>query len=196
MYTSIARNAVGGEVFHSNATAYPSQAEITLNRYSTERAKGTDGYNSYATNKLSTSLGQNSSCFRCSGPYLWMHDKVILCPHKDHAGVCEAATKNYSKWLAKYKARRKKCNGIDYDCLSSANKEKIKKQVLSSMANSLMKDAAASTIIDNHSNASTPRPRTPNLLIFVVDTSVLFNHDCKQGTSPGTHHDQLPPHLI
>jgi hypothetical protein len=40
-YTSIARNAVGGQAFQSDATAYPSQAEITLNRYSTERIKRT-----------------------------------------------------------------------------------------------------------------------------------------------------------
>jgi hypothetical protein len=41
-YTSIARNAVGGQAFHSNPTVYPSQeAEITLNRYSTERVKKT-----------------------------------------------------------------------------------------------------------------------------------------------------------
>ncbi len=37
-----------------------------------------------------------------------------------------------------------------------------------------MKDAAASTITDNHSNASTPRPQTPNLLIFAVDVSVFL----------------------
>jgi hypothetical protein len=39
-----------------------------------------------------------------------------------------------------------------------------------------MKDAAASTITDDQSkasNTSTPRPWTPNLLIFVVDVSVL-----------------------
>jgi hypothetical protein len=44
------------------------------------------------------------------------------------------------------------------------------------MASSLMKDAAASTITDDHSqagNASTSRPWTPNLLIFVDDVSVL-----------------------
>ncbi len=85
--------------------------------------------------------------------------------------------KNYNKLIAKFKARRKKCKGIDYDCLSNANKEKIKKQVLSSMASSLMKNAAASTITDDHSkasNASTPRPWTPNSLIFVVYVSMLL----------------------
>jgi hypothetical protein len=90
-----------------------------------------------------------------------MCNMVILCPHKDRAMICEAAAKNYKEWLAKYKAHHKKCKGIDYDCLRKANKEKIKKQVLSSMANYLMKDAAASTITNNlnqQSNASTPRP--------------------------------------
>ncbi len=71
-YMSCARNAIGGQAFHSDATAYPSQVEITLNRYSTLRVKGTDGYNSDATNKSSTSLGQNSSCFGSSGHHPWM----------------------------------------------------------------------------------------------------------------------------
>jgi hypothetical protein len=44
------------------------------------------------------------------------------------------------------------------------------------IASSLMKDAAASTIADDQpkaSNVSTPRPWTPNLLVFVVVVSVL-----------------------
>jgi hypothetical protein len=85
-YTSIARNAFGGQAFHSNATAYPSQVEITLNRYSIEHVKGTDGYNSDATNKSSISLGWNNSCFGCGGPHPWMCNKVILCPHKTVTG--------------------------------------------------------------------------------------------------------------
>jgi hypothetical protein len=176
-YTSIAKNPIGGQAFLSNATAYPSQAEITLNHYSTERIKGTDGDNSDATNQSSTSLGGNTSCFVCGGPHPWMHNKIILCPHNDHTRIPEAAAKSYKEWLAKYKACRKKRKGIDYyNCLSNANKEKIKKQVLSSMANSSMKDATASTVTDNlnqQSNASTPRTWIHNSLIFVVDLSVL-----------------------
>jgi hypothetical protein len=42
-YMSIARNAIGVQAFHSNATVR------TLNCYSTERVKGTDGFNSDAT---------------------------------------------------------------------------------------------------------------------------------------------------
>jgi hypothetical protein len=80
-----------------------------------------------------------------------MRNKVITCPHKDQARIQEAAAKNYKKWLAKFKAHRKKRKGIDYNHLSNANKEKIKKRVLSSMASSLMKDAAASTIEDDQS---------------------------------------------
>ncbi len=77
-----------------------------------------------------------------------MCNKVILCPHKDRAGICEAAAKNYKEWLAKYKAYCKKCKCNDYDCLSNTSKKKIKNQVPSSMANSLMKDTAASAITD------------------------------------------------
>jgi hypothetical protein len=92
MYSSNARNAVGGQGFHSNATAYHSQAEITLNRYSTERIMGMDGYNADMTNKSSTYLGQNNSCFGCGSPHPWMCKKVVLCPHKDHAGISETST--------------------------------------------------------------------------------------------------------
>jgi hypothetical protein len=54
--------------------------------------------------------------------------------------------------------------------------EKIKKQVLSNMADSSMKDTAALTITDDfnrQSRESTPRPQTPTSLMFVVDMSVL-----------------------
>jgi hypothetical protein len=189
-YTSIARNAIGGQVFYSNATAYPSQAEITLNCYSTERVKRTEGSNSNAT-KLGTSPGWESSCFGCRGPHPWMRNKVITCPHKDQAGIREAVVKNYKEWPAKFKARREKRKGIDYNCLSDANKEKIKKQVLSSMACSSMKDAAASTITDDQSkasNASTPGPRTPNLLVFVVDVFVLSTMTANK--------ELLPAHIM
>jgi hypothetical protein len=175
-YTSIARNAVSGQAFHSNTTAYPSQVEITPNRYSSKRVKGMDGSNFNAT-KSGTLSGQETSCYGYGGPHAWMRNKVITCPHKDRAGIREAAAKNYKEWLAKFKACRKKCKGIDYNCLSNANKEKIKKQVLSSIASFSMKDVAATTITDNQSkasNASIPRPQTPNLLIFVVDVSVLL----------------------
>jgi hypothetical protein len=100
-----------------------------------------------------------------------MCNKIILCPHKDCAGIHKTAAKNYKKWLAKYTARRKKCKGIDYDCLRNANKEKIKKQVLSSMANSSIKDGATLTITDDsnqRSNEGTPKPWTPNSLILLL----------------------------
>jgi hypothetical protein len=91
-YTSIARNTIDGQAFHSNATACPSQAEITLNRNSIEHVKGTDGSNSDVA-KLGTSTGWETSCFGCGGPHPWMRNKVITCPHKDQAGIWEAATK-------------------------------------------------------------------------------------------------------
>jgi hypothetical protein len=192
---SIARNAVGSQTFHAKATAYPSQAEITVNRYSTKRVKGNDGSTSNAT-KLGTSARRKSSCFGCGGPHPWMRNKVITCPHKDQAGIRETAAKIYKEWLAKFKACRKKRKGIDYDYLSNANKEKIKKQVLSSIAHSLMKDAAASTTITDDqskaSNASTPRPWTPNLLIFVVDVSVLSTVTANKELLPATIMTNFP----
>jgi hypothetical protein len=109
MYTSITRDAIGGKAFHSDATAYPCKAETTLKRYSPGCAKATDsGYNSNATNKSNTSLGQSNSCFRCGGSHPWMRNKIILCPHKDHVIICGIAAKNYKEWLVKYKAHRKK----------------------------------------------------------------------------------------
>jgi hypothetical protein len=189
-YTSIARNAIGGQAFHFDATTYPSQAETTLNRYSTEHAKGTYDYNSDATNKSSTSLGQSNSCFGCSSPHPWMRNKVVLCPHKEQ-GPC----RNPRNCLEELHGVACQVQGppqetqrrIYYDCLSNANKEKITKQVLSSMANSSMKDAAASTITDDsnqQSNKSSPRPWTSNCLIFVVDVSVLSTATFSRQTSP------------
>jgi hypothetical protein len=119
-YTSIARNAIGGQAFHLDATTHPSQAEATLNRYSQPRAKGTNsGYSSNATNKSNTSLSCNDSCFGCGDrSHPWMQDKVILCPPKDRPGIKETAEKNYKDWLAKYKAHRKKRKEINFDNMS------------------------------------------------------------------------------
>jgi hypothetical protein len=78
-----------------------------------------------------------------------MRNKVILCPHKDRAGNHEAAAKALQGVASQVQGPPQKCKGVDYDCLSDAKNEKIKKQVLSSMANSSMKDTDASTITDD-----------------------------------------------
>jgi hypothetical protein len=124
-----------------------------------------------------------------------MCNKIILCHHKGHTGIHESDAKNYKEWLVKYKAHHKKHKGIDYNCLSDANKVRIKKQILQSLAHSSANDSASLTITDNtnrRSNKSTPSPWTPNFLVFIVDVSMLFYCHCKQETSSGTHHDQLP----
>jgi hypothetical protein len=79
-YTSIARNAICSQAFHSNATAYLSQTETTLNRYSPGCTKGTDGGYTNATNKSNTSPGKGNSCFGCGGSHYWMRNKIFVDP--------------------------------------------------------------------------------------------------------------------
>jgi len=75
--TAIAHSSVNRQAFQSDALAFPSQAETTLNHYSPGGKGGGGGYKSdgsggYRTDDLRRSLGKNDSCFGCKLPHPWM----------------------------------------------------------------------------------------------------------------------------
>ena len=75
--TAIAHSSVNRQAFHSDALAFPSQAETTLNHYSPGEKGGGGGYKSdgsggYRTDDSRRSLGKNDSCFGCKLPQPWM----------------------------------------------------------------------------------------------------------------------------
>jgi hypothetical protein len=92
--TAIAQNSVGGQAFHTNAMAFPSQAETTLTRYSGGGGYKSDGGSSirgYCLDDTRQSLGKDDSCFGCKGIHPWMRDGKIVCPNKDKPGVRDEA---------------------------------------------------------------------------------------------------------
>jgi hypothetical protein len=168
--TAIARSSVNGQAFHSDALAFPSQAETTLNRYSLGGGGGggykSDGSGGYRTNESRKSLGKNDSCFDCKLPHPWMKNKVILCPNKDKPGVREEAAKVYAAWLDNYNKKQEGCvkkRKVNYDTMSNANKECVKEAVLASMG---------IRPNPNANKSSRDSPRKP--IIYVVDVLVLF----------------------
>jgi hypothetical protein len=96
--TAIARSSVGGQAFHANAMAFPSQAKTTLTCYSGGGGYKSDGGSSaggYCSDDTCQSLGKDDSCFGCKGIHLWMRDGNIVCPNKDKPGVRDEAVKAY-----------------------------------------------------------------------------------------------------
>jgi hypothetical protein len=160
---------VGGQAFHANAMAFPSQAKTTLTCYSKGGGYKLDGGSStggYRLDDTHASLGKDDSCFVCKGPHPWMRDKKIVCPNRDKPGMRKEADKAYKIWRDKYCKRqehRAKKRRVDYDKMSDANKERVKEAVLASMG---IKPSLAKSSLDSPSPSKKP-------LIFVIDVLVL-----------------------
>ena len=86
--------AYGTRAEARGAAAFPSQAEMTLTKYSS-----TGG---------SCGGGHNINCFGCGGPHPWSEyiegKHVLKCPNKLNPGVADNATKA----IERYRANRKK----------------------------------------------------------------------------------------
>jgi hypothetical protein len=112
-YTNIQRTAreaigLGGQSFFSSsdtrgASAFPSQAETTLMKYS--QSGGNRGGNGWGKRRP-------LSCFGCGGPHPWSElidgKLVVKCPNKLNPGVQDNAQKNLEKYRADCKKRRER----------------------------------------------------------------------------------------
>jgi hypothetical protein len=167
--TAIAQSSVGGQGFHANAMAFPSQAETTLTSYSQGGGYKSDGGSSaggYRSDDTHASMGKADSCFGCKGPHLWMRDKKIMCPNRDKPGVRKEADKAYKVWHEKYCKKQEqhtKKRKEDYAKMSDANKERLKEAVLASMG---IKPIPAKSSLDSPSPSKKP-------LVFIIDVPVL-----------------------
>ncbi len=173
--TAIAQSSVGGQAFHANAMAFPSQAKTTLTRYSGGGGYKSDGGSSaggYCSDDTRQSLGKDDSCFGCKGIHLWMRDGKIVCPNKDKRGVRDEAKKACQIWHAKYHARRgtqgrSKKRKVDYDRMSVVNKECVKEAVLASMGiKTTANKSPDKSSLDSPSTSKKP-------LIFIINVPVL-----------------------
>ena len=112
-YTNVQRTAreavgLGGQSFFSGSdargvSAFPSQAETTLARYSQSggnRGGGGKG------EKLPI------CCFGCGGPHPWSEyvegKHVVKCPNRSNLGVADHAAKNLEKYRATCKKLQEK----------------------------------------------------------------------------------------
>jgi hypothetical protein len=96
----IAREAVGmSQAFHASATgglqtvagAFPSQAEMTLTRYSSDSKSQAASHPPHGSG-----LQRPWSCFGCGRPHPYLEicgseGYVVVCPNKDNPGVQENA---------------------------------------------------------------------------------------------------------
>ncbi len=194
--TAIARSSIGGQAFHADATAFPSQAKSTLTCYSKGTSSGykSDGGSSgggYHSDDTSQSLGDSDSCFGCKGNYPWMRDGKILCPNKDKPGVRAEADRAYQTWRAAYKTKRgtqgrTKKRRVDYNRMSPTNKERVKEAVLASMG---IKPEAEKPP-NKPAPSSAPNSKKP--LIFMIDVPVLSTVSPSRNILPAPIVSNLP----
>jgi hypothetical protein len=168
----VAREAVGmSQAFHAGATggiqtvagAFPSQAETTLMRYSS------DGKSQAASHPPRGGGLQHSwSCFGCGRPHPYSEfcgneGHVIICPNKDNPGVRENAARNIEKMRKNRKKRhhqnskRKNLGTANLSDFDEQSKKRITNQVLAAMTSKIVGEHTSIT-----SSVSTPRSPSNN----------------------------------
>ena len=173
-----------------HASAFPSQAETTLNRY----AAGGGGYSTDGSSRATDRSGGRGpsriwNCFGCGGPHPYSEYKdgqhVILCPNKDAPGVREHATKNIEKMRKNRKKKhtqnqkRKNLGTTNYADFDEEGQQRIQEQCLAAIGGHPVSDSASamSSVTGPGSyapSASRGRGRSDGgARIFVVDVTVL-----------------------
>ena len=99
--SAIACSSVAGQAFHANVLAFPSQAERTLESYSSGyqfEGGNLTGYNSEGGYKSGgggkrkgRGIGAKDSCFGCgasgANAHPWTKDGKVVCPNADKPGI-------------------------------------------------------------------------------------------------------------
>jgi hypothetical protein len=149
----VAQEGVGmSQAFHASATgglqtaasAFPSQAEKTLMRYSSDS-------NSPAASHSPHGGGTQHpwSCFGCGGPHPYSElctneGHVVICPNRDIPGVRENAARNIEKMCKNHKKRhnpnskRKNLRTVNLSNFDEQGKRRITEQVLVSMTGKIV----------------------------------------------------------
>ena len=207
--SAIARSSVAGQAFHADVLAFPSQAERTLERYSSggyqSEGGNSTGYNSdggYKSDgggkRKGRGLGAKDSCFGCgasgANAHPWMLGGKVVCPNADKPGIRKIAQENYEKWLAKKTERRatkkrKDDKAIDYDNLSDANKARMKEAVLASI------QATTHQRVNVNQDGDAPGPRKKPM-IFVADVVVLSSSNASRDILPAPIVSNFPHILL
>ena len=230
MITRVSREAVGlSQAFHATSPsgggkgtpivgAYPSQAELTMQRYA-PGGHSTDG-------SASTPTGGGRSrrlfaCHGCGGPHAWTEYKngehIVICPNRDNPGVRENAKKNIEKMKANRQKRhrqntkRKNLGTANFADFDVAGQDRIREQVLLSL-HGPGRDVSGATSVS--SSVTTPSSIAPahgggrgggtgrgspagrgGGRVFIVDVTVLAAGPTLKPMMPIAIHSNLP-HIV
>jgi len=230
LITRVSREAVGlSQAFHASSPAgggqgnpivgaYPSQAELTMQRYAPGGGHSTDGSANTAGGGRSRRL---FACHGCGGPHPWTEftngAHVVVCPNKDNPGVRENAKKNIDRMKANRQKRhrqntkRKNLGTANFADFDAAGQERIREQVLLAMNGPGHNVSDATSVA---SSVTTPSAVAPGSgggrgsgagrgtpagrgggRIFIIDVTVLAAGPALKPMMPIAIHSNLP-HIV
>jgi len=231
LITRVSREAVGlSQAFLGNSPAgggqvnpvvgaYPSQAELTMQRYATGSGQSTNGS---ATTPTGDRRGRRFfACHGCGGPHPWTEFKngehIVICPNRDNPGVRENAKKNIDKMKANRQKRhsqntkRKNLGTANFADFDPASQDRIQEQVLLTMRGAGREISDATSVA---SSITTPSSVVPSGgggrgggpgrgspagrgggRIFIVDVPVLAAGPALKPMMPIAIHSNLP-HIV
>ena len=146
----------------ASAPAFPSQAEQTLNRYSS-------GGNQ--RNRLPL------RCFGCGGDHPWMKNKKVVCPKAKEPGVAKNAEAQYEAFRRRIAEDRKKRGGnrrfklVNFNDMNKTDQKKMREQVLASSATS--SQSSTTSAITTSTSGSHISVCGPTVFMISVPVPVL-----------------------
>jgi len=220
----VAREAMGlSQTFHAGAVAgggatpaiglYPSQAELTMRRYSGEG--GTPGS---GTPSGGTRTGW--TCFGCGGNHPWSEfrgnrgggdrgrgdagEHVVICPNRDNPGIREHAAKQIEKMRKNRKKRhtqnlkRKNLSTANLSDFDEEGQNRIREQVLHTEGDhsSIASTVSTARSPTNQQGRGGPGRGRGGGVIFVADVVVLAAGSPLKRTMPISIQSNLPHILL
>ena len=164
----IARGMLGQGFFstiigESSATAFPSQAEQTLNRYSSGRRQ---------RDRLPL------KCFGCGGDHPWMKNKKVVCPKATEPGIAKKAEAEYEAFRRRLAEARTKRGGnrrrkfVNFNEMNESDQKRMREQVL--MTSSTSSQSSTTSAITTSTSGSTPTiGGGPTVFMISVPATVL-----------------------
>jgi len=163
----IARGMLGQGFFstiigESSATAFPSQAEQTLNRYSSGGRQ---------RDRLPL------KCFGCGGDHPWMKNKKVVCPKATEPGIAKKAEAEYEAFRRRLAEARTKRGGnrrrkfVNFNEMNESDQKRMREQVLMTSATS--SQSSTTSAITTSTSGSTPPVGGPTVFMISVPATVL-----------------------
>ena len=164
----IARGMLGQGFFstiigESSATAFPSQAEQTLNRYSSGGRQ---------RDRLPL------KCFGCGGDHPWMKNKKVVCLKATEPGIAKKAEAEYEAFRRRLAEARTKRGGnrrrkfVNFNEMNESDQKRMREQVLMTSSTS-SQSSTTSAITTSTSGSTPPVGGGPTVFMISVPATVL-----------------------